>query len=70
MQHQNWCVKNEARKPAALATFRVFLEQEDADKCAAVLRQVLALVGEGTRESLARAMGGYLEETKGKLLNS
>ena len=67
---QSWYVKNEARKPAALATLRTFLEQEDADDYAAVLRQVLALVGEGIHESLARTMGDYLEATKGKYRNS
>ena len=70
VQCQNWYVQNEARKPATLATLRMFLEQEDADEYAAVLRQVLALVGEGIHESLARTMGDYLEETKGKYRNS
>ena len=67
---QNWYVKNEARKPATLATLRMFLEQPDADEYAAVLRQVLALVGEGIHESLARTMGDYLEATNGKYRNS
>ena len=62
---RNWYTNRDARKAQRLRRLRAYRDRPDAEEYTVVLRQVLALFGEGIQESFERTMSDYLEETNG-----
>ena len=61
-----WHDDREEGKDARLAKLRAFRSRPDAEEYTVVLRDILALFGEGIQESFERTMADYLESTDGK----